>query len=294
MRPAGQLPPHAWRKNKGTPTCLPAPGSGWTADWVSASSSAAARKLSAWPFAEGAPVAGGNGPGCGRWRGRFWQESWGLIDALLNGVARCHWTVQARAHDAGFQITLFIQEPTLMPPFVPPLQPCAQPFRTAARGACAPAHRAALSLKPRTSRVLRIAQGWVWLTSVSATVQDLVLQAAMRCPYRRGPGDVVLEPPDCRGAGDADAAFSSFSGTGGKRRRKHCTRAARDGVGRGAALQARWWWCWAGARRSPLLAVQARQRRASGGRVGRDLAPGPAMATAAPGERGLMKTAAAL
>lgn len=61
-------------------------------------------------------------------------------------------------------------------PLVPPLQPCAQPsvHRRAAAGCWRLAPGRALSLKPRESGVLRIAQGRVWLTG-AAPAQDLVL-----------------------------------------------------------------------------------------------------------------------
>ena len=63
-------------------------------------------------------------------------------------------------------------------PLVPPLQPCAQPsvHRRAAAGCWRLAPGRALSLKPRESGVLRMAQGRVWLTG-GASAQDQVLQA---------------------------------------------------------------------------------------------------------------------
>lgn len=79
-------------------------------------------------------------------------------------------------------------------PLVPSLQPCAQPsvHRRAAAGCWRLAPGRALSLKPRESGVLRIAQGRVWLTG-GASAQDLVLQAGDALPVAVGQ-HVVLEP----------------------------------------------------------------------------------------------------
>ena len=173
-------------------------------------------------------------------------------------------------------------------PLVPPLQPCAQPsvHRRAAAGCWHLAPGRALSLKPRESGVLRIAQGRVWLTG-AASAQDQVLQAGDALPVVVGQ-HVVLEPWALPGAGDADAPvlFRWDHVAPQPHRHQARTRAARDwelGVVQPLQELGR---AFAGAGRA--VGAAAVQVTAAAGRLGAGLAGfalGRVMAVAAPGEK---------
>ena len=149
-------------------------------------------------------------------------------------------------------------------PLVPPLQPCAQPsvHRRAAAGCWRLAPGRALSLKPRESGVVRIAQGRVWLTG-GASAQDQVLQAGDADAPVLFQWDPVAVPPH-----------------------HHRARAARDwelGVVLPMQELLR---ALAGAGRA--VGAAALQDTAAAGRLGAGLAGfalGRVMATAAPGEK---------
>ena len=171
-------------------------------------------------------------------------------------------------------------------PLVPPLQSCAQPSvrRRAAAGCWRLAPGRALSLEPRESGVLHIAQGRVWLTG-GPSAQDLVLQAGDALAVDVGQ-HVVLEPWGLPGERDAPVLFQWSHVAPQPRRHRARTRAARDwelGVVQPLQELVR---ALAGAGRA--VGAAAVQVAAAAGRLGAGLAGfalGRVMATAAPGEK---------
>lgn len=169
-------------------------------------------------------------------------------------------------------------------PLVPPLQPCAQPsvHRRAAAGCWRLAPGRALSLEPRESGVLHIAQGRVWLTG-GPSAQDLVLQAGDALAVDVGQ-HVVLEPWGLPGERDAPVLFQWDPVAVPPHH--HRARAARDwelGVVLPLQELVR---ALAGAGRA--VGTAAVQVTAAAGRLGAGLAGfalGRVMATAAPGEK---------
>ena len=163
-------------------------------------------------------------------------------------------------------------------PLVPPLQPCA------AAGCWRLPPGQALSLKPRESGVLRIAQGRVWLTG-GPSAQDLVLQAGDALAVDVGQ-HVVLEPWGLPGERDAPVLFRWDHVAPQPHRHQARTRAARDwelGVVQPLQELVR---ALAGAGRA--VGAAAAQVTAAAGRLGAGLAGfalGRVMATAAPGEK---------
>ncbi|KJA11244.1 hypothetical protein RP29_07065 [Acidovorax temperans] len=166
------------------------------------------------------------------------------------------------------------------------MQPCAQPsvHRRAAAGCWRLPPGRALSLKPRESGVLRIAQGRVWLTG-AAPAQDLVLQAGDALAVAVGQ-HLVLEPWGWPGECDAPVLFQWSHVAPQPHRHRARTRAARDwelGVVQPLQELVRGL---AGAGRA--VGAAAAQVMAAAGRLGVGLAGfalGRVMATAAPSEK---------